>query len=196
MAHKISIREQSQALLDSRLRLVSGLPLQPRSPEAAEGGCGVLGFAASLPVAGRHVVTASQQMHNRGNGKGGGIAAAGLDPAQMGVTPEVLRSHYLIQIAYLDPRARAEVETRMPAGALRPGRGVPGRDAGRGRRGRWAGGAPAGGGALLCPGQAGGAGALRRGERAAPPAGAPGGRRVRLPEQLPPQPALLLQPGR
>jgi glutamate synthase domain-containing protein 1 len=110
MAHKISIREQSQAILASRAGLVAGLPVQPRAPEAAEGGCGVLGFAASVPVAGRHVVSASQQMHNRGNGKGGGIAAAGLDPVQMRVSPEVLRSHYLIQVAYLDPRARAEVE--------------------------------------------------------------------------------------
>jgi glutamate synthase domain-containing protein 1/glutamate synthase domain-containing protein 3 len=110
MAHQTSIREQSQAILASRAGLVAGLLIQPRSPEAAEGGCGVLGFAANVPVAGRHVVTASRQMHNRGNGKGGGIAAAGLDPAQMGVSPEVLRSHYLIQVAYLDPRARAEVE--------------------------------------------------------------------------------------
>jgi glutamate synthase domain-containing protein 1/glutamate synthase domain-containing protein 3 len=110
MAHQTSIREQSQAILASRAGLIAGLPIQPRSPEAAEGGCGVLGFAANVPVAGRHVVTASRQMHNRGNGKGGGIAAAGLDPAQMGVSPDVLRSHYLIQVAYLDPRARAEVE--------------------------------------------------------------------------------------
>ncbi|MGA2382571.1 MAG: glutamate synthase [Gemmatimonadales bacterium] len=70
----------------------------------------MLGFAANVPIAGRHLVTASQQMHNRGNGKGGGIAAAGLDPVQMGVSPEVLRTHYLIQVAYLDRGARAEVE--------------------------------------------------------------------------------------
>jgi glutamate synthase domain-containing protein 1 len=103
-------REQVEALLNSRSGLVANMPTQPRLPEAAEGGCGVLGFAANVPVAGRHVVVASQQMHNRGNGKGGGIAAAGLDPAQMHVSPEVLRTHYLIQIAYLDQRARAEVE--------------------------------------------------------------------------------------
>jgi glutamate synthase domain-containing protein 1 len=110
MAPNLFIRGQSRAILSSRAELVAGLPLQPRAPEAAEGGCGVLGFAANVPVAGRHVVTPSRQMHNRGNGKGGGIAAAGLDPAQMGVSPEVLRSHYLIQVAYLEPRARAEVE--------------------------------------------------------------------------------------
>jgi glutamate synthase domain-containing protein 1 len=116
MGHNISTREQSQAILNSRTGLVAGLPIQPRAPEAAEGGCGVLGFAANIPIAGRHVVAASRQMHNRGNGKGGGIAAAGLDPAQMGVSPEVLRSHYLIQVAYLDPRARAEVESECLLG--------------------------------------------------------------------------------
>jgi glutamate synthase domain-containing protein 1 len=103
-------REQIEALLNSRSGMAAEAPIQSRLPEAAEGGCGVLGFAANVPIAGRHVVVASQQMHNRGNGKGGGIAAAGLDPAQMRVSPEVLRTHYLIQIAYLDQQARAEVE--------------------------------------------------------------------------------------
>lgn len=86
-----------------------------RSPQAAEGGCGVLGFAANLPVAGRHVLAASRQMHNRGNGKGGGIAMAGLDPLQARVSAETLRSHYLLQIALLDPQARAEVEAAFIA---------------------------------------------------------------------------------
>jgi glutamate synthase domain-containing protein 1/glutamate synthase domain-containing protein 3 len=105
-----SRREYADALLNSRTKLVADLPVRPRSPEAAEGGCGVLGFAANVPIASRHIVTASQQMHNRGNGKGGGIAAAGLDPAQMHVSPKILRTHYLIQVAYIDPGARAEVE--------------------------------------------------------------------------------------
>jgi glutamate synthase domain-containing protein 1 len=108
--------EQAKALLDSRQPLVLDTPIEPRSPEAAEGGCGVLGFAANIPIAGRHVVTASQQMHNRGNGKGGGIAAAGLDPTQMRVSPKVLQSHYLIQVAYIDPGARAEVERQCLQG--------------------------------------------------------------------------------
>jgi glutamate synthase domain-containing protein 1/glutamate synthase domain-containing protein 3 len=110
--------EQAEALLRSRTRLLAGLPAQPRSREAAEGGCGVLGFAANVPIAGRHIVAASQQMHNRGNGKGGGIAAAGLDPAQMGVSADVLRTHYLIQVAYLDRGARAEVERECLVGRL------------------------------------------------------------------------------
>jgi glutamate synthase domain-containing protein 1 len=98
-------------LLNSRRGLIAGDALAPRMPETAEGGCGVLGLACSIPLAGRHIIPASRQMHNRGNGKGGGIAAAGLDPVQMQVTPEVLRSHYLVQVAYLDPTARREIES-------------------------------------------------------------------------------------
>jgi glutamate synthase domain-containing protein 1 len=110
MAMGNSRRLQTEALLNSRSRLIADLSTEPRSPEAAEGGCGVLGLAANIPIPGRHVITASQQMHNRGNGKGGGIAAAGLDPAQMQVSPEVLKRDYLIQVAYIDPRSRAEIE--------------------------------------------------------------------------------------
>jgi len=84
--------------------------------QPAEGGCGVVGFLASEPVAGRHLEAAARQMNNRGNGKGGGIVAAGLDPAQLGVSPEVLRSHYLVQVAYLDPECREEVEDRHVLG--------------------------------------------------------------------------------
>jgi hypothetical protein len=97
-------------ILNARKDLVAGLPPFPRSPEAAEGGCGVLGLAVNVPIPGRHVLAASQQMHNRGNGKGGGIAMAGLDPAQLRVSAETLRTHYLIQIALLDPGARGEIE--------------------------------------------------------------------------------------
>ncbi|MDD2901426.1 MAG: glutamate synthase [Syntrophales bacterium] len=78
-----------------------------------EGGCGVTGFAASVPVAGRHIFQPSIQMHNRGNGKGGGIAAVGLDPETLGVSQEILDQDYLIQIAYLDSEARAQVEAQF-----------------------------------------------------------------------------------
>jgi glutamate synthase domain-containing protein 3 len=101
----------AELLLNSRQALVAGLPAPARAHQAAEGGCGVLGLACNVPLAGRHIIPASQQMHNRGNGKGGGIAAAGLDAAQMRVSPDVLRTHYLLQVAYLDPSARSEVET-------------------------------------------------------------------------------------
>lgn len=75
-----------------------------------EGGCGVTGFISSIPIRGRHIYEPSVQMHNRGNGKGGGIAAVGLSADSLGVSPEVLDSHYLLQVACLDPEARGDVE--------------------------------------------------------------------------------------
>ena len=84
---------------------------QPPDDGAAEGGCGVIGFASTVPVAGRHLLQALEQMRNRGNGKGGGIAAVGLDPAQFGVDTELLEQDYLLAVAYLDEGARAEVES-------------------------------------------------------------------------------------
>ncbi len=101
---------QIQAIIRSRRELLALTPPARRSDEAAEGGCGVLGLAANIPIAGRHVLTASMQMHNRGNGKGGGIAMVGLDPTQAGVDTQTLQTHFLLQIAFLDPTAREEVE--------------------------------------------------------------------------------------
>jgi glutamate synthase domain-containing protein 1/glutamate synthase domain-containing protein 3 len=77
---------------------------------AEEGGCGVTGFIASIPVSGRHIIAPSVQMHNRGNGKGGGIAAVGLSAQDLGVTQEVLDTRYLLQVALLDPAAGPMVE--------------------------------------------------------------------------------------
>jgi glutamate synthase domain-containing protein 1/glutamate synthase domain-containing protein 3 len=104
-----------EALLGSRRGLVR--VGQPQRSTAAEGGCGVVGLASSFPVEGRHLVPAALQMHNRGNGKGGGIAAAGLTAEQMGVSPELLRDATLLQIAYLDPESRGEVEGSILNGA-------------------------------------------------------------------------------
>jgi len=103
----------SERILESRKSLLDRTPQFRRAEDSAEGGCGVLGLAASLPIPGRHVLAASMQMHNRGNGKGGGIAMVGLDPSQVGVSTDILRSHYLLQIAYLDPAARVSVETEF-----------------------------------------------------------------------------------
>jgi len=73
-------------LLNTRQDFTQPYPAGRLVKDADEGGCGVTGFVASVPVAGRHIVSPSLQMHNRGNGKGGGIAAVGLDPAALGVS--------------------------------------------------------------------------------------------------------------
>jgi glutamate synthase domain-containing protein 1/glutamate synthase domain-containing protein 3 len=81
-------------------------------PEA-EGGCGVIGIACNEPIAGRHLLQALLQMHNRGNGKGGGIAAVGLSAKDLGVSQEILDSHYLLQVAVIDSTARPEFEAEF-----------------------------------------------------------------------------------
>ena len=81
-----------------------------KGDNAAEGGCGVIGIACNEQIAGAHLLQALSQMRNRGNGKGGGIAAIGLDPQQFGVSQETLEEDYLLVISYLDPEARQEVE--------------------------------------------------------------------------------------
>lgn len=93
-----------------RLELISGLEPGPVRKTDEEGGCGVVGFASNVKVPGRHIFQPSIQMHNRGNGKGGGIAAAGLDPAFFGVTQEVLDECYLLQVAYLDSSIMNDLE--------------------------------------------------------------------------------------
>ena len=98
-----------QSLLRARAHLRPTEPWPSRSPEA-EGGCGVTGFACTIPVGGRHIYEPSIQMHNRGNGKGGGIAACGLVPEELGVSRRVLDEDYILQVALLDPDARGEVE--------------------------------------------------------------------------------------
>jgi len=82
----------------------------PIRKAAEEGGCGVTGFISSVPIRGRHIFEPSVQMHNRGNGKGGGIAAVGLSAQDLEVSQEVLDTHYLLQVALLDPKALPEVE--------------------------------------------------------------------------------------
>lgn len=96
-------RSFAEKIIASRIREF-GMP----DPSAGrkredEGGCGVTGFACNIPVPGRHIFEPSIRMHNRGNGKGGGIAAVGFEPDVLGVSREVLDSHYMLQVALLDP---------------------------------------------------------------------------------------------
>jgi glutamate synthase domain-containing protein 1/glutamate synthase domain-containing protein 3 len=101
-------------ILKSKRRLIEPL-LNLKKPDAmeAEGGCGVIGFCCTEPVAGRHIHEPSRLMHNRGNGKGGGIAAVGFIPEQMGVSREILDESYMLHIAYLDNDCRGDVEKKF-----------------------------------------------------------------------------------
>jgi glutamate synthase domain-containing protein 1/glutamate synthase domain-containing protein 3 len=105
--------DRIEQLLLSRKNLSQSL--QPATPDRKleeEGGCGVVGFCCTEPVAARHIYEPSKQMHNRGNGKGGGIAAAGLKPEQLGVSRDVLENYYMLHVAFLDPSVREALEKK------------------------------------------------------------------------------------
>jgi len=100
-------------ITECRKLLGEGLPTQNYYKREEEGGCGVTGFAASIPVRGKHIYEPSKQMHNRGNGLGGGIAAMGLDPEMLGVSREVLEEDYMLQIAVLEQGVMEDLEKRF-----------------------------------------------------------------------------------
>ncbi len=100
-------------LITSRTGLVRDLFNAPIQKNIAEGGCGVLGVACSIPIHGKYLLQPLLQMHNRGNGKGGGIAAVGLSPNQLGVSRRTLEQDYLMQVAYLDAKSRNDVEAEF-----------------------------------------------------------------------------------
>jgi glutamate synthase domain-containing protein 1/glutamate synthase domain-containing protein 3 len=106
-------RQMIEKLLLSRHKLNTSLDLSvPTIKGEEEGGCGVVGICCTEPVAARHIHEPSKQMHNRGNGKGGGIAALGFIPEQLGVTRDVLDNYYMVHIAFLDNSVRAELERK------------------------------------------------------------------------------------
>jgi glutamate synthase domain-containing protein 3 len=107
------VKDIAEKLLETRSQVYRGPKQYSVQKSAEEGGCGVTGFACTIPLAGRFIYEPSVQMQNRGNGKGGGIAAVGLTPEQMGVPRDVLDSHYLLQIALLDPVCHAEIERKF-----------------------------------------------------------------------------------
>jgi len=97
-----------QVIIDSRKTLP--VPDTPSVKQEAEGGCGVVGLACNVRLEGKYLLQSLVQMRNRGNGKGGGIAALGLVPEQLGVSEKILREDYILQVAYLDESARKQVE--------------------------------------------------------------------------------------
>lgn len=89
--------------------MISQVPPLAPNPEE-EGGCGVTGFICSIPVTGKNIFEPSVQMHNRGNGKGGGVGAVGFVPEALGVSRQVLDDDYMFHIALLDATIAEELE--------------------------------------------------------------------------------------
>jgi glutamate synthase domain-containing protein 1/glutamate synthase domain-containing protein 3 len=98
----------AEKIIASRAALCSQVPRLAQNTEE-EGGCGVTGFISSIPVTGKNIFEPSVQMHNRGNGKGGGIAAVGFVPEALGVSQQVLEDDYMLHIALLDESIAGEL---------------------------------------------------------------------------------------
>ena len=107
------VPKNPEAVVRARKMLTDSLPkIEMNEADAAEGGCGVVGLASEVPIAGRHLFRSLEQMRNRGNGKGGGVAMVGLDPAQFATTQDVLEDAYLVAIAWVNDGFREEVEAK------------------------------------------------------------------------------------
>ena len=100
-------------IIESRKPVAEDLITRNYYKREDEGGCGVTGFASSIPVRGKHIFEPSRQMHNRGNGLGGGIAAMGFDPRMLGVSKKILDDYYILQIAVLDQGIIQDLEKRF-----------------------------------------------------------------------------------
>ncbi|HUT71002.1 MAG TPA: hypothetical protein VMW89_10020 [Desulfatiglandales bacterium] len=99
-----------KTIIESRKPVTDDVITRNHYKREDEGGCGVTGFACSVPVRGKHIFEPSKQMHNRGNGRGGGIAAMEFDPESLGVSREILEQDYILQIAVLDHGVIHELE--------------------------------------------------------------------------------------
>jgi len=107
------IPSNPDAVIRARKQLTDSLPkIVMNDADAAEGGCGVVGLACEIPIAGRHLFKSLEQMRNRGNGKGGGVAMVGLNPEQFETTQNVLEDCYLIAIAWVNEGHRESVEKK------------------------------------------------------------------------------------
>jgi glutamate synthase domain-containing protein 1/glutamate synthase domain-containing protein 3 len=103
------MKDNAEKILSSRQELCLNMPALTANTEE-EGGCGVTGFICSIPVTGKNIFEPSVQMHNRGNGKGGGIGAVGFIPETLGVSRQVLDNDYMLHIALLDNSVQKEIE--------------------------------------------------------------------------------------
>lgn len=101
--------DQIAQILHSRSELYRSMTAVSSSIEE-EGGCGVTGLICSIPVTGKNIFEPCVRMHNRGNGKGGGIAAVGFIPETLGVSKQILENDYMLHIALLDIGIADELE--------------------------------------------------------------------------------------
>ena len=77
----------------ARSRLINAPSQKFTKKRSLEGGCGVIGLISSEKLRGHCIIRPCEQMRNRGNGKGGGVAAVGLF--------DEYKDFYALHISYL-----------------------------------------------------------------------------------------------
>lgn len=102
MTEKKYAENIARAITRSRMDRIKGRPFAKK--RSLEGGCGVIGLIGSEKLSGSCIIRPCEQMRNRGNGKGGGVAAVGLF--------DEYSDHYALHISYLDEKARGPVEKK------------------------------------------------------------------------------------
>lgn len=103
MMIKNTTAKLAEAIRQCRMNEIKGRPLVKK--RVLEGGCGVIGLIGSEKLKGNCIIRPCEQMRNRGNGKGGGVAAVGLFDEHA--------DHYALHISYLDEKARGQIEKKF-----------------------------------------------------------------------------------
>ena len=103
MIIKHNAEQIARSIARSRMNNVKGRTFIKK--RSLEGGCGVIGIIASEKLHGNCIIRPCEQMRNRGNGKGGGVAAVGLF--------NEYKDFYALHISFLDDRARGTVEKKF-----------------------------------------------------------------------------------
>ncbi len=102
MITKNDAEKIAEAIKRLRLNQVKGRAFTKK--RSLEGGCGVIGLIGSEKLRGSCIIRPCEQMRNRGNGKGGGVAAVGLF--------DEYKDFYALHISFLDKKARGPVEKK------------------------------------------------------------------------------------
>ncbi len=95
--------EIARSIARSRMNNVKGRTFIKK--RSLEGGCGVIGLIGSEKLKGNCIIRPCEQMRNRGNGKGGGVAAVGLF--------DEYKDLYALHISFLDESSRGPIEKKF-----------------------------------------------------------------------------------
>jgi glutamate synthase domain-containing protein 1/glutamate synthase domain-containing protein 3 len=102
MMERKNAAQIADGITRSRLSNVQGKARAKK--RALEGGCGVIGIIGSEKLKGHCIIRPCEQMRNRGNGKGGGVAAVGLF--------DEFKDFYALHVSFLDEKAKGQVEKK------------------------------------------------------------------------------------